>query len=227
MISRLTRFRSLLSHQAVLLGGIILIGLALRLWGIGFGLPYEYHVDEVQYVRQAASMGSRGLEPTWWNNPPFFKYLLLAEDVGLFLAGKVAGIYTSAADFGTRNSSDPTLLYLLGRTTSALFGTLTVLVSYWLGKVAYNRRVGLLAAWFVAVAFMLVRDSHYATNDIALTFFVALGVLCAVRISRTGQTRWYVLGGVALGLGFATKYTGAVIAVPLFISHIYSPLPAK
>ncbi|HQH12583.1 MAG TPA: hypothetical protein PLS31_09180, partial [Candidatus Sumerlaeota bacterium] len=55
--------KKLCKPEALVLFGILLAALALRVWGIGFGLPYEYHVDEVQYVCQAASMGSRGLEP--------------------------------------------------------------------------------------------------------------------------------------------------------------------
>jgi hypothetical protein len=130
---------------------ITISGLAilLRLWGINFGLPYEYHVDEVQYVRQAAEMGSSGLRPTWWNNPPFFKYTLLAEYAGLYLVGKFSGVYASTADFGSQLSLDPTWLYLLARGTSALFGALTALLVFWIGRQAYNARTGLAAAFFI------------------------------------------------------------------------------
>jgi 4-amino-4-deoxy-L-arabinose transferase-like glycosyltransferase len=209
--------------EAGALSIILLIALALRLWGMGFGLPYEYHVDEVQYVRQAASMGARGLEPTWWNNPPFFKYILLGEYGALFVVGKVLGWYTAAADFGAQHTLDPTGLYLLGRMTSALFGMLTVFVVYLLGKTAYNRRVGLLAAWFLAVSFIHVRDSHFAVNDVALTFFVTVTLLAAVQIAQTAEKKWYMLGGAALGLGFATKYSAVFALVPLLVAHFVSP----
>ena len=78
-MSFLSRFHagSIFTKTGFALFFLLVLGLGLRLWGIGFGLPYEYHVDEVQYVRQAASMGQRGLEPVWWNNPPFYKYLFL------------------------------------------------------------------------------------------------------------------------------------------------------
>ena len=203
--------------------GILFIALVLRLWGIGFGLPYEYHVDEVQYVRQAASMGANGLEPVWWNNPPFYKYVLLGEYAGLFGIGKLLGWYSSVADFGAQNVLDPTWLYLLGRGTSALLGTLTVLVVYWLGKATYDRRVGLLAAWFLAVCFIHVRDSHYAVNDIPLTFFVTVALLAAVKIVESGDKKWYALAGIALGLGFATKYSAASALVPIVLAHFFSP----
>lgn len=199
----------------ILLGVILLVAAALRLWGVTFGLPYEYHVDEVQYVRQAASMGAKGLAPTWWNNPPFFKYLLFAEDGGLFLFSRLAGWYKSSAAFGSTLSIDPTVLYVMGRATSALFGVFTVLVAYVLTRDAFNRRAGLVAAWILATCFIHVRDSHFATNDIAVTFFMTFAVWCAVRLLKCGKIRWYALGGAAVRLGFATKYSAAFVALPL------------
>ena len=208
-------------HTIVLIV-ILALALGLRLWGISFGLPYEYHVDEVQYVRQAASMGERGLEPTWWNNPPFYKYVLFAEYAALFVIGRALGAYASVAEFGRLNSLDPTLLYLLGRITSAFFGTATVLTTYWLGKTAYNRRTGLIAAFFLAVCFVHVRDSHYAVNDAALVFFVTVGLLACAKIVQRASLRWYVVAGIATGVGFATKYTAAFVLVPLLTAHTVS-----
>lgn len=213
-----------LSHlKTWLLIAILLIAVSLRLWGIGFGLPYEYHVDEVQYVRQAASMGAEGLQPVWWNNPPFYKYIYLAEYGGLYVIGRLVGWYTSAADFGAQHIVDPTRLYLLGRGTTALFGALTVLVSYWLGTKAFNRRVGLLSAWFLATCFLHVRDSHFAVNDVPATFFVTLALFTAIGVLQTGRKRWYLATGIALGLGFATKYSAIFAVVPASVAHLYAP----
>lgn len=215
--------KKLREPETLVLLGILLAALALRLWGIGFGLPYEYHVDEVQYVRQAASMGSQGLEPVWWNNPPFYKYVLLAEYGGLFAVGRVLGWYASAADFGARNTVDPTLLYLLARGTTALLGTLTVWITYQLGKTAYSRVTGLLSAAFLAVCFLHVRDSHFAVNDIPLTFFTTVVLLAALMIAQTGKPKWYAIAGAALGFGFATKYSAALAALPIAVAHLFSP----
>jgi hypothetical protein len=210
-------------HILFMLFIIFALALGLRLWGIHFGLPFEYHVDEVQYVRQAASMGQEGLKPVWWNNPPFFKYILLAEYGVLFVVGRALGWYTSIADFGAQNTLDPTRLYLLGRGTSAVFGAATVLLVYFLGKYAYRREAGIVAAWFLAVCFLHARDSHYAVNDIAVTFFVSLVVLAAIRIAQTGERKWYIVAGAALGLGFATKYSAVFAVISVALAHFLSP----
>jgi 4-amino-4-deoxy-L-arabinose transferase-like glycosyltransferase len=202
---------------------ILVIAILLRLWGIGFGLPYEYHVDEPQYVRQAAAMGSKGLEPDWWNNPPLFKYILLFEYGGFFLVGKVIGLFASSSDFGSQLSLNPTPLYLIGRATSAIFGVLTVFLVWRLGTTSYNKRVGLISAWLLAVCFLHVRDSHYAVNDIAFTFFVTFVIWSSVRILQTGEMKWYVLAGVSLGLGFAIKYSAAFAVIPIIVAHFITP----
>ncbi len=179
MTSQLSRPRIV---YLFILVAILGVGLILRTWGISFGLPYEYHVDEDQYVRQAASMGAAGLKPADWFNPPFFKYLLLVEYGAFFLVGKVLGWFASTADFGARLSLDPTGLYLLARGTSALLGSLTVLIVAWIGTKAYTRTVGLFSAGLMAVAFLPVRESHFAVNDAVAAFLVSLALLAGVGI---------------------------------------------
>ncbi len=204
---------------ALVFAGTLLLALVLRLWGIGFGLPYEYHPDEDQYVRQGAEMGAQGFEPKMWNNPPLFKYILFGEYAGLYVAGRALGWYASAADFGAQSTVDPTRLFLLGRATSALSGALTIPLIFWIGRAARGRRTGLLAAIFLAVAFIHVCDSHYATNDAAATFLGTLALLGAVLVWKSGETRWYLLAGIALGLGFATKYSAIFAGVPVLLAH--------
>jgi hypothetical protein len=50
----------------LLLGFITLSALILRVWGIGFGLPYLYHLDEHYYINTALKLGSGVV-----NNPPY------------------------------------------------------------------------------------------------------------------------------------------------------------
>ncbi|MGB3058399.1 MAG: hypothetical protein WBE17_01555, partial [Anaerolineae bacterium] len=54
----LTRYR--LAGAGPALAAILLIAVALRLWGINFGLPYLYHPDEPGYVAIAQNMVKTG-----------------------------------------------------------------------------------------------------------------------------------------------------------------------
>jgi 4-amino-4-deoxy-L-arabinose transferase-like glycosyltransferase len=208
-------------ENAVLLG-ILAVALALRVWGIGFGLPYRYHPDEPQHVVEAARMlAERRLEPTIFNNPPLYKYLLMLVDAGFFVGSLLFGHYPT--DFIASINFDPSPLYLLGRVTSAIAGTLTVLVTYFFGKTAYNQRVGLLAAVSLAVAFLPVRESHYAVNDALLGLLVTTSLLGSMLVAQRGERRDYALGAIAVGLALATKYTAAFTVVTLMMGHFLAP----
>ena len=61
------------------LGGILLAGLLLRLWGIKYGLPFGYQIDEERtYTRIAGSRCSTdgSIDPGYFQNPPLYAYLL-------------------------------------------------------------------------------------------------------------------------------------------------------
>src|SRR6202035_5054958 len=79
----------------------------------------------------------------------------------------------------------------------------------------FNRAVGLLAAAIEAVAFLPVFYSHLALNDVPTLAPLTLSLLGTAGILRTGRRRDYLIAGVGLGLGCASKYTAGIAIVPL------------
>jgi hypothetical protein len=206
-----------------MVAGLAAVGLGLRLWGIGFGLPQTYHPDEPAYVLQALAVG-RGLPGgLTFANPPLDKYLLLAEYALTYGLGRVAGQYASAQDFVNQFRGQPTLLYLEARATSALLGSLTVVAACLLGATWRGRRAGLVAALWTAVAYLLVRESHFGVNDALVTLLVTLALVMCVRIVRGGGVRDSLLGGALAGLAFTAKYQGLAVLVPLALAHVLAP----
>jgi hypothetical protein len=82
-------------------GGLVLVvamlafAFGLRVWGIGFGLPYIYHPDEPTYVSQALNLGAgiigRQPNPTGLSNiltsrVIFLQPLLLNKPIALIQA---------------------------------------------------------------------------------------------------------------------------------------------
>jgi hypothetical protein len=122
---------------------------------VGYGLPYPYHADEPTYVSAALNLGAGviGRQP----NPTGFSNILFGEFAGYYLAGRLGGLFPSTAAFEQAYRSDPSIFLLLGRLTSAFFGSATVLVLYWLGARLNRRAAGWLAALFLAVAFRMLR----------------------------------------------------------------------
>jgi hypothetical protein len=202
----------------LILAGILALALGLRLWGIGFGLPYAYHVDEPTYVSAALNLGAGivGRQP----NPTGLINILFGEYAGYFIAGRIGGLFASAADFERAYRLDPTVFLLLSRLTSAILGALTALVAYGLGKALNGRRLGWMAALFLAVAFLHVRDSHYGVPDVAVTFFVSLSVLfCLFTVQRAEP--WFLWLAVATGgFAIATKWSVWPLLLTLLMAVI-------
>ena len=183
-------------------------GLALRLWGVAQGLPYLYNNDEgADFLPRAVHMFRGSLNPHYFTNPPAFTYWLHVVFAAWFGSG-TPHEYTR----------DPTDVVIVARVSVALLGTLAIWLLYLLGSRLFGRGVGLLAAALEAVAFLPVFYAHFALNDVPLLVPVTLSLLGSAGIMR--RERWldFVLAGVGLGLGCATKYTCGIVALPLVVA---------
>jgi 4-amino-4-deoxy-L-arabinose transferase-like glycosyltransferase len=207
----------------VALIAILAAGFALRIWSIGWGMPYTYHGDEPKYLARAVNMLVNGdLNPHYFENPPLLTYAILIELQIILHAGQLLGFLHSATDIGTQQAVDPTPLYIMVRTQVALLGTGTVLLTYLIARRLLDVKSALLGALVLAVSFLHVRDSHYAVNDIPATFLLMTSVYFASRVFTDGRRRDYVLGGIFLGLAVATKYNVGLGAVALLAAHLLS-----
>jgi len=85
----------------ILIGIITAVALAVRLYGLDFGLPSVYHPDEHWVINTPMRMGMGDLNPHffYWPGSLLF-YIVFALYGAFFIAGKLFGIFASADDFG-------------------------------------------------------------------------------------------------------------------------------
>ena len=192
------------------LTGVLAVALALRLWGVGSGLPWVYNVDEAQhFVPLAVGMLGGNLDPGgYFANPPAFTYLL-AGLYKLLLGARTARLYYS--DHSTE-------VWLIARIASGVLGTLAVWLLYLAGARLFDRRAGLLAAAVMAVAFLPVFYGKLALNDSPTLAPVCLSLWGSAGVARLGRRRDFVIAGLGLGLAAATKYTGGIVIVALIVA---------
>ena len=114
------------------------------------------------------------------------------------------------AEWLGRNTYDQ--VHLLGRVVGMLFDLATVVLTYRIGAALYDRRIGLLAAAFLAVTVMHIQQAHFFVVDSYLVTFVALTFWFVVQIARRGRRRDYVWAGLSLGLAMATKLSMLLLA---------------
>lgn len=204
----------------LLLSSIFLVSLFLRIWGINFGLPYQYHYDEPFFIMHALKFGTGDLNPHWFLYPTLQMYLLFFLYALLFVLGRVVGVFHSTYDLAILYFTDPSAFYLIGRFATAVFGVLTVAMVYVIGRRFFNSRVGILASWFLVFSFLHVENSHYIKPDVQMTFLVVLSFYYSARILQKGATSDYVLAGMIGGFAVSTKYPAIFIFVPLVIAHL-------
>jgi hypothetical protein len=176
--------------------GLFIVALGLRLWGINFGLPALYRPDEDVTVGRAMGIFHGILDPHFADWPHLYFYVAAAWLAPFRLIGLVP---------------DQASGYLWVRVLDALLGSLTVLLVFEFGRRAYGWLAGFLGASALAVAFLHVRDSHFATLDIPLTLTCVAALYIAYRTIQARGARPLLLNGIALGLTASLKYNGALV----------------
>ena len=219
---------------------IVVLGLALRLWGIGWSLPNAqhplatYHPDETVNLQaaQMVDIPHGQFDTKFYNYGTLYFYLAsfaqtFGRGYGLVPATPALPADTSLSEVEkmTRMAPEMAGLYLAGRVTTALLGTATIALLFALGLRLFGRKTGFLAALLYAIAPFAVVHAHFLTVDVPATFFVTLALLCAAKLLTAPTRKNYVLAGIACGLCAATKYnTGLVLIAPVVAYLLALPL---
>lgn len=196
-----------------LLAAILVSGFGLRHWGISSGLPQSYVPDEYDYVASALKMLKRGdFNPRWWYYPTLQPYLAAATYLGVFFVELPGGRWSSI-----HQVTEEDMIYW-GRFLGVVFGTLTVLFTFIVGRRLFGTRVGLIAAALLAVFPGAIEHSQYNKPDVVLYLTSLLSVLVALLYYEKGGWRYAVACGVTIGLAVSSKYNGLLVAVVFLLA---------
>jgi len=141
---KLTAAATATTPAHALLAAILLLGLALRAWGMLWSLPVSnsssFHPDEIFQVLAAANIDWRSLQlnPHFYNYGPMYLYLVsifthLLSAVGLLDASNLCDRFVAA------------------RFVTVILGSLTPYFVYLAGRRIRDEKTGLIAAAIAAV----------------------------------------------------------------------------
>jgi hypothetical protein len=194
---------------------ILTLALALRVWGIGFGLPHPLsRPDEEAVMTVALRFFRRQGNPGFFDWPSLFMYAVCVIYIAFFNIGRMSGWFRYEADLATAASINPGKFYLMARALGAAMGVITVGAAYQVGRILFDRTTALSGALFLAVAALHVRDSHFGVADVAATCLVTLSFVATARYAAGGRRRDAVISAVWAGMATSTKYNAVLIALP-------------
>lgn len=186
------------------LGGILILTLFLRLYGIDWGLPtpldpnYSYHPDEALLFRGAEWLAQGRLFNKEFIYGGTFYLLILRACMyfgGMFR--EFIGGFNALAD-----------AILVARYLQVFLALLTMLLVYEGGRLLYDRRTGLVATLLLAVAPAHIIATQTVRPDAISAFLVALVALLAAKLLRSepsGHGKLLVYTGIAVGAAAAFR----------------------
>jgi 4-amino-4-deoxy-L-arabinose transferase-like glycosyltransferase len=164
-------------------------------------MPFAFNADEDEhFVPKAIGMFDGGLDPGYYENPSGLTYLLLV----VYAVGGIREVGEAAFE--------------TARVVVALIGTGVVALAYWAGTRYFERRVGLVAAAIMAVAFLPVFYSKHALNDVVTLAPVTVALVACLLVYERGRWSDWALAGGAIGVAIATKYTAGAMVLTLLVA---------
>ena len=187
-----SKTRSDSTGDSLLVPGVALLAVVLvAAVARGIGLNSGLWIDEIYSLVRSFRAPLSGILTEFWgdNHHPF--YAVLA--------------HLSRAVFGESAWAV--------RLPAMLFGVAAVPMLYALGALVVSRREALLASLLLAVSYHHVWFSQNARGYSAIAFFAIVAMWALVRGATTGRTKYFVVYGVAAGLGAYTHLTMIFVVV--------------
>ena len=194
---------------------ILGIAAVVRYWALAFCLPGQLcRPDEEAVVAVAIGIFGRNFNPGFFDWPTLFMYATAATLVPFFKLGVFLGWFRGEPHFARTLMTDASPVFLAARMLSATAGVVSVWVLFRVGRHLFGERTAIVAAWFLALAFLHVRDSHFGVTDVPATTLVLVSFLFSLRFWQSYRWRDLIAGAVAAGLATSTKYNAALVALP-------------
>lgn len=207
-----------LNKEKFIVFGIFILAFLLRIVGVNHSLPFTFHPDEPSIVRSA--LGIR-FNP----NPDHFDWPHLYIYINFFVYMIFAWVRSGLELIKLKPLllflwDDSTIFYILTRSLTAIFGSLTVIPIYLASKTLFNKYAGYIAAFILAVMPLHVYNSHYTMPDVPMVFFLAWFAYFSSKILFSESKINYILAGLFAGFATSCKYNGGLLVFLIPLAHL-------
>jgi len=204
-----------------LLPAVLVLALAVRVWGIDFGMPWvNARPDETQIAGPAVGFLSGNLRPPLLEWPTLFPYVVALCYLFYYAVTRPFGGYQSLQAFAESRRADISPFIYIPRALSMAMGVVTVWGVYAMAKRTFDSTIAIVAALFLALSFLHVRDSHFGVADVPMSALVVLSVLAIMSWRQKGGVPRALFAGIVTGLATSTKYNALGVVVPFAVAVI-------
>lgn len=209
--------------EKIFLVFILLITLFLNIYGINWGLPSRWNVDE-PVTDVLRMIGERSLyNKNDFEHPTFYYFALAFSLAPYFLYLKISGFPIEGLKSAASTSWFEVVkqfpdfaanIFLISRFVSVILGVLCVYLVYKIGKLLFDRKAGLFSALVLALCMGFSANTHFA-KSVMLVIFLELIVIYFCLKALKGEIKYIYPASFFAGLAFSTKYCGflAILAV--------------
>jgi 4-amino-4-deoxy-L-arabinose transferase-like glycosyltransferase len=201
------------------LGAAIALGAAFRFYGLAWGAPYfHFHIDEHVVFTDAYLLAHDTRQAAL--SSKFFMY----SPFPMYVLNLLVDAYEAFAHpLNLKLPGDEIVYMVLGRAISATLGTATIGLVYLVARHLAGRLAGVFAAFLLACTVIHLRESHFFSLDVSMTFFTVTTWCFLTRTVERGDVGADAGTAIGLGLGLASKYSAAFLAPLAGLAQLLSP----
>lgn len=223
-------------RERLALLGILVLALALRFTGIGFGLDLGEsrrvflggHNDERGMAQDVQAGFLRGdLHP---------RSFLFRGPGGFVLFGAADAVVVGAEALRHERGwqgvladqeQNPSLVHLVHRSVSMLAGVLSVWLLVSILRREFDAPSALAAGLCLATSYAHVRNSQVGAVDALWALATLASFDQMLRLIRDPRPGRYVWSGLLIGVTTSIKYLGGVLVPPLVVAHVLARAAAR
>jgi len=148
----------------------------------------------------------------------FGQYLTTGENKGQFY---VWSCFECIPDLELEPSREE---YSSGRFFSAVFGSLAVVLAFFIGKILFNRITGLFFSLILLFSSLWLVHSRLIMSEVYLYFFILLSILLLLQSFKKENNHrvlFFIFGAISFGIAVNIKLIAIELAIPILIMILF------
>ena len=208
---------------------VLAVAVAVRLWGVDWGLPYIYDADEPNNLSRTLIMLQSGdANPHWFHYPSLVFYVyggvLAATTVFLDVLGIGAGIAALESPqliAGATGLLNEPWTLMVPRLTSIVISVATVALVYFIvNRLTRRPWAAGFGALLLALAPIAVSEGRLFAPNTLSAFFATAALGASFLVLEKGRVQDYVIAGVLIGLATGSKYNAGFVGLAVVAAHL-------